>query len=92
MTRQIAVEVVFTLPDIQVVKCLNVDEGTTADVAIAQSGILEMFPEIDLTKNRCGIFGKLISCGTVLRHHDRVEIYRPLIINPKDARRMRAGI
>lgn len=92
MTQQIAVEVVFALPDIQVIKHLNVAEGTTADAAIIKSGILDMFPEIDLTKNRCGIFGKSIPYRTVLRHHDRVEIYRPLIIDPKDARRKRAGI
>lgn len=90
MTQQIAVEVVYALPDIQVIKHLNVPEGTTADDAIVQSGILEMFPEIDLTQNRYGIFGKSISCNTVLRHRDRVEIYRPLIIDPKDARRKRA--
>ena len=92
MTHYIAVEVVYALPDMQVMKCLNVTEGTTADVAIAQSGILEMFPEIDLTKNRYGIFGKLIKYGTVLHHRDRVEIYRPLVIDPKDARRKRATI
>ena len=92
MTQQIAVEVVYALPDIQVIKHLNVAEGTTADAAIVQSGILDLFPEIDLTKNRYGLFGKSITCETVLRHRDRVEIYRPLIIDPKDARRKRAAI
>lgn len=91
ITAQIAVEVVYALPDIQVVKHVNVAEGTTADVAIVQSGILDMFPEIDLTKNRYGIFGKSITSNTILRDRDRVEIYRPLVIDPKDARRKRAG-
>lgn len=92
MTQQIAVEIVYALPDMQIMKRLDVAEGTTADNAIAQSGILEMFPEIDLTKNRYGIFGKLIKCGTILHHRDRVEIYRPLVIDPKDARRKRSTI
>jgi len=92
MTHYLEVEVVYALPDRQVMKRLNVTKGTTAENAIVQSGILEMFPEIDLTRNRYGIFGKLIKKGTVLHHRDRVEIYRPLIIEPKDARRRRATI
>jgi uncharacterized protein len=86
------VEVVYALPDKQVMKRFNITVGTTAGVAIEQSGILEMFPEIDLTKNRYGIFGKLIKYETVLHQRDRVEIYRPLVIDPKDARRKRAAI
>jgi hypothetical protein len=92
MTNDLKVEVVYALPDRQVMKRLNVAKGTTAENAIVQSGILDMFPEIDLAKNRYGIFGKLIKNGTVLHHRDRIEIYRPLIIDPKDARRKRATI
>ena len=92
MTHYLEVEVVYAIPDRQVMKRLNVIKGTTAENAIVQSGILEMFPEIDLTRNRYGIFGKLIKKGAVLHHRDRVEIYRPLIIDPKDARRSRATI
>ena len=88
----IEVEIVYALPYRQVIKRLNVAEGTTVENAVVQSGILEMFPEIDLARNRYGIFGKLIKRGTALHHRDRVEIYRPLVIDPKDARRKRATI
>lgn len=92
MTHYLEVEVVYALPDRQVMKRLQVTKGTTAENAIVQSGILEIFPEIDLARNHYGIFGKLIKKETVLHHRDRVEIYRPLIIDPKDARRRRATI
>lgn len=86
----IAVEVVYALPDNQILKHLDVPEGTTVAQAITLSDITTQFPEIDLAKNKFGIFGKLAKSETILRHQDRVEIYRPLIIDPKDARRKRA--
>ena len=58
MTNDLEVEVVYALPDRQIMKRLNVAKGTTAENAIVQSGILDKFPEIDLAKNRYGIFGK----------------------------------
>lgn len=91
-TEQIAVEVVYALPDSQILECLDVPEGTTVSQAIALSKIILQFPEIDLTKNKLGIFGKLTKPDTMLRHQDRIEIYRPLIIEPKDARRRRAAL
>ena len=66
-------------------------KGTTAEQAVQQSRILQKFPEIDLAQNKLGIFGKLVKADTVLREHDRVEIYRALIADPKEVRRQRAA-
>lgn len=86
----IEIEVVYALPRNQVTRQLNVPLGTTAEQAVQFSGIINLFPEIDLLRNRLGIFGKLIKPGTTLRNRDRVEIYRPLIVDPKESRRQRA--
>lgn len=91
-TDPIAVEVVYALPDNQILKRLDVPEGTTVAQAILLSDITTQFPEIDLTKNKLGIFGKLAKPETILRHQDRIEVYRPLIIDPKEARRKRAAL
>ena len=91
-TDPIAVEVVYALPDNQMLKRLDVPEGTTVAQAITISDITTQFPEIDLTKNKFGIFGKLAKAETILHHQDRVEIYRSLIIDPKEARRKRAAM
>lgn len=88
---EITVEVAYALPTEQLIVPLNVQQGTTAEQAILSSGILKKFPEIDLTLNKTGIFGKLAKLDTVLRHHDRVEIYRPLIADPKEVRKQRAA-
>lgn len=87
----ILVEVAYALPGQQVIIALQVMPGASAEAAILACGILQQFPEIDLTRNRIGIFGRLIQLDTVLRQHDRVEIYRPLVIDPKEARRQRAA-
>jgi hypothetical protein len=65
-------------------------EGTTARQAVERSGILQRFPEIDLDQVNLGIFGQVVSPDAGLRDGDRVEIYRPLIAEPKQARRERA--
>jgi len=88
---EILVEVAYALPKQQVVLPVKVAEGTTAEQAIQFSGILARFPEIDLAENKVGVFGKLGKPDTVLREHDRVEIYRPLIADPKEVRRQRAA-
>jgi uncharacterized protein len=67
-----------------------VPQGSTLSDAIKLSGILENYPEIDLTKNKLGIFGKLSKQEVVVRDRDRVEIYRPLIADPKEIRKKRA--
>ncbi len=87
----IRVEVAYARPDRQVVLPLVVPEGTTVDTALRQSEIELQFPEIDLENVKVGIFGKITRRDTVLRPRDRIEIYRPLIADPKEVRRQRAG-
>jgi len=89
--KRIYVEVAYARPDEQLIIPLEVEEGTTASEAIERSGILERFPEIDLDKNKIGIFGKLARPAQPLREKDRVEIYRPLKADPKETRRRRAA-
>ncbi len=89
--KSIHVEVAYALPDRQVIIPLEVAPGTTLEQAVALSGITEQFPEIDLGVNKVGIFSKLSKRDTVLREHDRVEIYRPLIADPKKVRKERAA-
>ena len=84
------IEVVYALPEEQVLITLDVEQGTTVEQAVKLSGVLEQFPDIDLTKNKLGIFGKTTKADQVLRDKDRVEIYRPLIADPKESRRKRA--
>jgi uncharacterized protein len=88
--RIIEVEVVYALPDNQIIRQLSLPAGITAQQAVELSGILNIFPEIDLSQNKLGIYGKLVKPGTILRHRDRVEIYRPLPVDPKERRRRRA--
>ncbi|HCX33426.1 MAG TPA: RnfH family protein [Rhodocyclaceae bacterium] len=90
MTESISVEVVYALPEKQEIVRLSVMAGSTAGQAIVASGLLDRYPEIDLDRNRIGIYGKLAAADAVLADHDRVEIYRPLIADPKQARRKRA--
>src|SRR5437868_1471014 len=85
-----AIEIVYARPDQQKIIEMKVPAGATVMEAIAQSRITEYFPEIDLTRNKVGIFGKLTNLDSVLRDRDRVEIYRPLLADPKQARRKRA--
>ena len=88
---EITIEVAYALPDEQLIVPVKVKEGITAESAIQASGILNKFPEIDLSVNKVGIFGKLVKLDTELRHLDRVEIYRPLIADPKEVRKQRAA-
>ena len=88
--RMLRVEVVYALPDRQILLTLEVEQGTTARMAVERSGILQRHPEVDLEQTKLGVFGRVVSPGTPLRDGDRVEIYRPLIANPRQARRERA--
>ncbi len=90
MSHEIEVEVVYALPEVQTLIQLKVPEGATATEAVHKSGIQERHPEIDFEKNKLGIFGKLVKADAVLHQNDRVEIYRPLIADPKEVRRKRA--
>jgi len=86
------VEVAFARPDRQEIVPLKVPEGTTAVEAVKLSGIVDIFPEIDPDTIDMGIFGKVIKkpAEHPLREGDRVELYRPLKIDPKQARLNRA--
>lgn len=88
--EKINVELVYALPAEQTLLKFEVPEATTIVEAIKLSGILDKHPEIDLEKGKFGIFGKLSKTDTVLREKDRIEIYRPLIADPKEVRRKRA--
>lgn len=88
---EIIVEITYALPAEQLIIPIRVKAGITAEQAIKASGILSKFPEIDLTINKIGIFGKLSKLDVQLRHLDRVEIYRPLIADPKEVRKQRAA-
>lgn len=86
----IKVELVYALPHEQTLLKFNVPAGTRVAEAVQLSGILAKYPEIDLGKNKLGIFGKLAKPDAELREMDRIEIYRPLIADPKEVRRRRA--
>ncbi|MEO8991721.1 MAG: RnfH family protein [Nitrosospira sp.] len=88
--RQIEIEVVYALPENQLIRKISVPSGTTARRAVELSAIIDLFPEIDFGRNKLGIFGRLVKHGAVLREGDRVEIYRPLMVDPKESRRRRA--
>ena len=90
MSDRITVEVVYALPDEQTLLKQQVAAGATVAEAIEASGILQKYPQIDLATNKLGIFGKLVKADTVLRDRDRIEIYRPLIADPKEVRRKRS--
>ena len=91
MPNNITVEVAYALPLEQIIIPVSVASNTTAEAAIEASRITNKYPEIDLNVNKVGLFGKLIKLDTPLRHLDRVEIYRPLIADPKEVRRQRAA-
>ncbi len=87
----INVEVAYALPERQIILPVNVELGTTIGGAIVQSGIMIEFPELDVEHSEVGIFGKAAAMTTALADGDRVEIYRPLIADPKEVRRKRAA-
>ena len=88
--NNITVEVAYALPHQQLIIPVQVSPEATAEQAIRDSGIMTKFPEINLSKNQIGIFGKLARLDTTLKSMDRVEIYRPLIADPKAVRKQRA--
>ena len=87
---RLRVEVVYALPMAQDVASIAVEEGASAHDALEACGFLSRHPEIDLRRNRLAIFGREIRPDTRLQEGDRVEILRPLAMEPKEARRLRA--
>jgi len=84
------VEVAYAKPEEQVIVTLAMAEGTTVEAAIKASGLLELFPEIALTELNVGIFGVACKLDQTVREGDRIEVYRALVHDPKEARRQRA--
>jgi len=84
------VEVVYALPAAHDSVEVTLAEGSTVRDAIVTSGLLERHPEIDLVVQKCGVFGEVRRLDERVADGDRVEIYRPLFIDPKEARRRRA--
>ena len=91
MAELITVDIVYARRDVQELMSLKLPTGVTVKEAVERSGLLAKFPEIDLAKNKLGVFAKLVKPDTVLRDRDRVEIYRPLIADPKEVRKQRAA-
>jgi len=89
MAEKLKVQVCYASEGVQFLRELQVEPGTTLEQAVRLSGVLTATPEIDLDKMVVGIYAKKKTLDTVLRAHDRVEIYRPLIADPKNARRRR---
>ncbi len=91
MSDSINVEVVYAVAERQELVDVQLPAGSTVKQALDASGLLQKHPEIDLVKaNKVGVFGKLTKLDAALRDRDRVEIYRPLIADPKEIRRKRA--
>ncbi len=89
--KMIKIEVAYATPEQQRILELEVTEGTMAFDAAVQSDIIKFFPEIVLEESKMGIFGKTVKPKTqILQQGDRVEIYRPLIADPKASRKARA--
>jgi putative ubiquitin-RnfH superfamily antitoxin RatB of RatAB toxin-antitoxin module len=91
VAEYLKVAVAYVGPSDQFLRAFEVRPGTMAREAIEQSGVLSKCPEIDLTVNQVGIFGKVTKPDQVLADGDRIEIYRPLIADPKEARKRRAS-
>lgn len=86
------IEITYALPDRQELVTIDLPAGSTVMQAVEASGLLQKYPEIDPGGvNKLGVFAKLAKADTVLRDRDRVEIYRPLIADPKEVRRQKAA-
>lgn len=90
MGNKLKVEVCYALPEEQTLLQLIVDQDASVEEVINQSGILQLHPDIDLSDNKVGIFSKLTTLDAQLHDGDRIEIYRPLLIDPKEVRKQRA--
>lgn len=88
--EKIVIEVVYGVPHKQKIVTISLDIGTSVEEAIIKSGIITLFPEIDLTVNKVGIWNRAVKLSEILNDLDRIEVYRPLIADPKDVRKRRA--
>jgi putative ubiquitin-RnfH superfamily antitoxin RatB of RatAB toxin-antitoxin module len=90
VSGNIVVEVVYALPQKQYLQRVTLEEGSTIEQAIQASGLLALRDDIDLSKNKVGIYSRPAKLQDIVHDGDRVEIYRPLIADPKELRRQRA--
>jgi putative ubiquitin-RnfH superfamily antitoxin RatB of RatAB toxin-antitoxin module len=88
--QQISIEVAYALPDRQALLEVVIEQGTTVEQAIKASGIIKRFPQIDLSKDKVGIWNRTCKLSDEHKKGDRIEVYRPLIADPKEVRRRRA--
>ena len=91
MPELMRIEVIYPLPEKQEIFTVSLPAGASVRQAIEASGVLLKYPEIDLSKNKIGVFARLAKPDTPLRDRDRVEIYRSLIADPKEVRKQRAA-
>ncbi|NQZ24734.1 MAG: RnfH family protein [Colwellia sp.] len=87
---KIAIEVVYGVPHKQKILTLLLAAGITVEQAVIESGIIDLFPEIDLTVNKVGVWNRAVKLTDTVNDLDRIEVYRPLIADPKDVRKRRA--
>jgi putative ubiquitin-RnfH superfamily antitoxin RatB of RatAB toxin-antitoxin module len=87
---EICVEVVYALPERQYLRTVKLESGSTVEQAIMASGLLELRKDIDLKSNKVGVYSRPVKLTDILDDGDRIEIYRPLIADPKELRRLRA--
>ena len=92
LDKKIGIEVIYATPTQQKIIAVEVEEGTIIEEAILFSGILQLYPEIDLTTARVGVFSKFKTLEDEVFAGDRIEIYRDLLIDPKEARRTKANM
>ncbi len=90
MSREIRVDVAYALPEKQYLRQVSLPEGSTVEQAIIASGLLTLRTDIDLNKNKVGIYSRSVKLTDEVHEGDRVEIYRPLLVDPKELRRQRA--
>jgi putative ubiquitin-RnfH superfamily antitoxin RatB of RatAB toxin-antitoxin module len=88
--QQISIEVAYAMPDKQALLEVVIEQGTSVEQAILASGIIKRFPQIDLSKDKVGIWNRTCKLSDFPKNGDRIEVYRPLIADPKEARRLRA--
>lgn len=88
--QQISIEVAYALPDKQALLEVVIEQGTTVEQAVLASGIIKRFPQIDLSKDKVGIWNRTCKLSDCPKNGDRIEVYRPLIADPKEVRRRRA--
>ena len=91
MAEPLRVEVAYVEPGRQFLQAVELPAGATVADALAASGLAQQFPQLDLGNCKLGLFSRPATSVTLLRDGDRVEVYRPLVANPKDVRRARAG-